>query len=155
MARTDHHTTKYGNKPRRLRRDGRRPTDRRSKSRPSVGTSSRDLRPIALRRLEHGVIVHARIRFSDGTGEKCRPVVVIARRGESVVVAPITGTDWRRRGAIEILDWVESGLSKPSFVENRTVLLDRRFDIVGCAGRLSSRDVERLNDRRQLVGATA
>jgi len=106
---------------------------------------------VALRNLEPGVIVHTHVLFADGTGGKDRPAVVLARLGRDVFVAPITGNEWARAGTTTIESWLEAGLKKPSFIEQRVLCVDRKIGIVGVIGQLMAEDQKKIIGNPMLI----
>lgn len=108
----------------------------------SLGTSLRDLKPIARNRVTPGLVVYADIVFAEGTGSKARPSVVLCIDGDAVTLVPLTGSPRPHRIPVEF--WAEAGLNKCSFFEPRTVTVDRRTAITGVVGSLEVADFERL-----------
>lgn len=91
---------------------------------------------------------HARFNYSEGHGYKFRPVIVLATRPGSLLVAMVTSAT--NKLSLEhdypIREWEEAGLNKPSIAR-----LDRIAEIpagylgtAGRIGRLSDVDVSAI-----------
>jgi mRNA-degrading endonuclease toxin of MazEF toxin-antitoxin module len=105
------------------------------------------VRPIALGSLEPGSVVWTRIRYRDGSGDKTRPAVVIARTGRTILVAPATTSVDRALalGAVRIENLASAGLGRATAVQPRLVEVDR-IDLVDRVGRLAEDDLELVLD---------
>ena len=104
------------------------------------------VKPVPLNRLGAGAVVLARIVFADSTGDKVRPAVVLSVSRHEVQVLPLTTSRNRFRYPlcyVELEQWFEAGLSKPSGVERRPVMLERG-DLVGVMGQLVESDWARV-----------
>jgi len=105
---------------------------------PSLST----VKPVALNRLQPGVVVWAHIAFEDGTGEKTRPAVVVRAGSREVVVRAVTSAVSRFRFPhlhIELADLTAAGVTRPCAVKTTEVEVDR-IDILHVVGELSDDD---------------
>ena len=105
---------------------------------PSLST----VKPLALNRLQPGVVVWAHIAFEDGTGEKTRPAVVVRAGSRDVVVRAVTSAVSRFRFPhlhIELADLTAAGVSRPCAVKTTEVEVDR-IDVLHVVGELSDED---------------
>lgn len=125
-------------------RPGRR---RRPPMRPDASrlTGNRSLRPLAWTALLPGVVVDAWIPYSDGTGYKRRPAVVVRVVGGRVQVYPVTSKVRRfacagSRGLV-VSDVVAAGLPTASAVVWRVVEIDRR-EVLRRRGALCGPDLD-------------
>ncbi|HEL0663261.1 hypothetical protein KUF89_01885 [Streptococcus equi subsp. zooepidemicus] len=100
--------------------------------------------------LERYSILIGRIEYSDGTGSKGRPAMVIRFDNEVIKVLKITSkfqtkSDYIQKEYFEIIDWFKAGLKRPSWIDTvRYYEIDNnqhKFDIIG---HLSERDKERF-----------
>jgi mRNA-degrading endonuclease toxin of MazEF toxin-antitoxin module len=80
-----------------------------------------------------GDVVWVDVPYTDSTGEKRRPVVIVSsdryhRELPDFLIMPITGSTWidSRFGSVEILDAVPAGLSKPSVIKPVIQTVDRK-----------------------------
>ncbi|MEO6399092.1 MAG: type II toxin-antitoxin system PemK/MazF family toxin [Tepidiformaceae bacterium] len=96
-----------------------------------------------------GDVVFVGVRFSDGTGIKNRPVIVVsvdavhASRDDALVVPLTTQLSMRRFGDHLLLDSAAAGLPRPSLAKGvvETVARDR---FGRALGRLTDRDLAAL-----------
>ena len=78
-------------------------------------------------RLEEYEIALTRVVFHDKSGSKIRPILVIRHSDNAVFALSVTSQYQSKSVSIRqkyfrILDWVEAGLKKPSWVDTITVL---------------------------------
>jgi mRNA interferase MazF len=80
-----------------------------------------------------GDVVWVEVPYTDSTGEKDRPVVIVSsdryhRELPDLLIMPITGSTWidSRFGSVEILDPTPAGLSKPSVIKPVVQTVDRK-----------------------------
>jgi len=102
---------------------------------------------------KRGDVILVAFAFTDGTGNKIRPVVVIstekliAQRGDLVVAAITANLKTIRYGDYTVQKWRKAGLAKPSKVTpvittvNENLVLNRlgrmhSIDMDGCAAKL-------------------
>jgi mRNA interferase MazF len=109
-------------------------------------------------RFEPGVIVAVKIRFSDGSAVKKRPVVVLtddiyhAAHADAVVVALTTNLDTLRFGDCMLTDWSAAGLPLPSKAKGSLHTIERSA-IEKQYGNLSGEDFKRVRESvRQILG---
>lgn len=103
------------------------------------------VRPVPLTRLTPGTVVWAHVPFSDGTGEKSRPAVVVATRGRNIELLPATTSPTRRSqaGFVPLADLGAAGLERDSSVRLDPVTVDR-IEIISITGQLACLDAARL-----------
>lgn len=98
----------------------------------------------------HYDILIASIAFSDGTGSKRRPALVIAYSDEIIRTYRITSqyankSPFIRSKYFEIRDWQEAGLVKPSWIDTVQLYdLDTSSIQVRLIGQLSIEDQRRF-----------
>ncbi|MBI1784001.1 type II toxin-antitoxin system PemK/MazF family toxin [Candidatus Sumerlaeota bacterium] len=102
--------------------------------------------------LSRGDVVLVMLPFTDQTGMKKRPAVVIANESylsgsDDVIVQAVSGQEAAMRfpGSCEIRDWQVTGLCSPSVVKG-TIFTVNRGIIEKRLGRLSSADLRQVND---------
>ncbi len=102
--------------------------------------------------LEVYSVIISRIQYSDGTGSKIRPAVVIKFNDEVIQTYRITSKFESKSEAIrsqylEIIDWYRAGLNRPSYIDTVQVYeLDVNQVAIRLVGKLSNRDRDRLID---------
>lgn len=95
-------------------------------------------------------ILTATIAFSDGTGAKRRPALVIANNEEVIRTYRITSQYSRKSSYIrskyfEIKEWEEAGLIKPSWIDTVQLYdLDIELVQVRLIGKLTEYDQQRF-----------
>lgn len=102
--------------------------------------------PIAINRCAPGTVLLAHVDYTDGTGGKTRPVVVVRRIDRhSLLVFRCTtqGRNARARRLFEITDLAGCGLSRRTWVDSAPIVIERRA-IIKVEGRLSDEDEARL-----------
>ena len=124
-------------------RPHRESAERHARQREKVVASLRGAKPVPQGRLRPGVVAYAQVPFADGSGWKSRPVVIVSTGGREVTVRPITTARQWKPGSnpthVAVHDWERAGLSRPSAVSSRTVVLDR-MAVTGLVGELSDGD---------------
>jgi hypothetical protein len=107
-----------------------------------------------------GRVVLADVPYSEGTGSKRRPVVVLRSLNDHdvSVLRCTTSRAWAERlGFIEISHLESCGLSRRTWVDPNPVIVERRT-IITASGYLSSDDVPRIlgsSARSEALSATA
>lgn len=102
-------------------------------------------RPVPMKALRPGVVVWAEIPFVDDESQsKGRPAVVIDLRDGVVEVLPITSSPARLRrpsGHVELAEWEEAGLTRPSAVRRHAMRVARP-NVSEILGELTQIDAE-------------
>ncbi len=107
-----------------------------------------------------GRVVLADVPYSEGTGSKSRPVVVLRSLNDYdvSVLRCTTSRMWAERlGFIEISHLESCGLSRRTWVDPNAVVIERRT-IITASGYLSSDDSPQIlgtSDRSEALSATA
>jgi PemK-like, MazF-like toxin of type II toxin-antitoxin system len=84
----------------------------------------------------------ARIAFTDGSGSKIRPVLVLWIDGQDVVVAAVTTATPRSKTDVPLADWQLAGLRAASTVRlSRLDCFDQSL-LVGRVGKISNHDAQ-------------
>lgn len=102
--------------------------------------------------LEVYSVIISRVQYSDGTGSKVRPAVVIKFNDETIQIYRVTSKFESKSEAIrshylEIIDWYRAGLNRPSYIDTvQAYELNVNQVAIRLVGRLSNRDRERLID---------
>lgn len=115
------------------------------------------VKPVPLTRLLPGTVVWAHIPFADGTGEKSRPAVVIGTDSRDITLLPGTTSIRRldlRGGYLEITDLDTAGLTRPTGVSRRPVIVDK-IEIIMICGELAGDDAEGLGIDLPVVEASS
>jgi hypothetical protein len=103
-------------------------------------------RPVPLSALRPGAVVWADTPFRDVNSSKGRPAVIVAATGSNVTVLPVTTSMRRLRSPAdyhEVTNLATAGLSRPSGVHKRHVVLDRSA-VSGVLGSLATTDYEQV-----------
>lgn len=86
------------------------------------------------------------IPFTDGTGAKRRPVLMLWLDGQDAVVAAVTSAAPRTPTDVPLADWQRSGLRAPSTVRlSRLDCLEQSL-LIFHLGHVSKADARRLRD---------
>ncbi|MSU61060.1 MAG: type II toxin-antitoxin system PemK/MazF family toxin [Pedosphaera sp.] len=93
-----------------------------------------------------GDIYLAEIVFTDGSGSKVRPTLVLAKDGSDLIVAPLTRHAPRTGSDVELSAWAESGLSGPSTVRCSKIGPLSRDSFRRRIGRLPPEDLCRVSN---------
>ena len=91
-------------------------------------------------RISRGDLVLAAVPLSKGKGFKTRPVVVLGSDDADLVVLTVSTHAPRNRFDVELLQWRQSGLRKPSTVRCSKNHSIARFDVGRVVGYLSPHD---------------
>lgn len=93
-------------------------------------------------------IVLVRFPFSDLTGSKVRPAVIVSGRhlSKDLIIVPLTSkTTSLLTGEFVLSDWTQAGLNVPSAVK-RGIFTSHQNLVMKVVGRLSVADAERVED---------
>ncbi|HEP4358918.1 TPA: hypothetical protein VCS54_001770 [Streptococcus pyogenes] len=97
-------------------------------------------------------VLVSRIEYSDGTGSKVRPAVVVKFNDEVIKTLRLTTkyenkSDNIKSQYLEVIDWAKANLKRCSWIDTIQYydLEDKGFNIK-IIGKLSDRDIERLKD---------
>ena len=105
-----------------------------------------------MERLDEFSILIAKVEFSDGTGSKVRPAMVIEFNDEVIQTYRITSkyeekSDKIKAKYFEIIDWFRAGLKRPSWIDTVQLYeLDRDRTKIKVIGKLTNRDILRLKE---------
>ena len=100
---------------------------------------------VARRFLKPGVVVRAAIPFWEGGDQKVRPAIVVAVRGNDVVVIPLTSSPRATyAGDIAVHDLESAGLHKPTRARTDRVVQIDAAKAIEVLGRLSAGDFHRI-----------
>lgn len=105
------------------RRNGRRRRGRAVYDADALGA----VRPVSAARLTVGTVVYAHLPHAEGPDSDARPAVIVSVDGRSLSVYRIlTYRPWQRPVApvLVIEEWEQAGLSRPSRLDRRTVVID-------------------------------
>jgi len=84
----------------------------------------------------------AEIPFTDGSGSKKRPVLVLWLDGMDVVVAVVTSASPRSKTGVALAEWQKEGLRQPSVVRlSRLDCLEQSL-FLGRAGTITKSDAK-------------
>jgi hypothetical protein len=100
------------------------------------------VQPVALNRLQPGVVVWAHIPFAECDEEKTRPAVVVARNGRNIDLLPISTSPARFRwvrGSVEVTELEAAGLTRACGIQQRKVTIDS-IEIINIIGQLAEPD---------------
>lgn len=97
-------------------------------------------------RLERGTICLLPVAFTDGSGIKIRPTLVLATKGPDLVVAPMTSRSPRDQYEVRLLAWEKAGLHAQGTVRCSSVTTISRSLVVDYIGRVMPEDWERVLD---------
>src|ERR1051325_2379223 len=96
-----------------------------------------------------GDVYLAEFPFTDGSGGKARPVVLLRTSGSDLFVAPLTKNSARRPFKVELIAWAKCGLRSRGFVRCACCRLISQALVRDHLGRLDQEDW-----RRVLAGTT-
>lgn len=86
--------------------------------------------------------------FSDATGAKRRPVMVVYDSGDDdLLVAPATSHPARTRFDVRLNEWLKSGLRLPSIVRLEKLATVEKSTIVRKLGQVSPKDWEKVHPK--------
>lgn len=96
--------------------------------------------------IQPGELWRTTIPFTDQSGAKIRPALILWLDGQDVVVAPITSTASRTRTDVALSDWQGAGLRAPSTVRLSRILCLKQSLLRTRLGRISQADARRVKD---------
>jgi len=104
-------------------------------------------------RLSQGDIVALELPFTDLSGSKLRPALVLNAKdlAEDVIVAKITGTPGKYRVKIEQRDLLEGKLKKMSYVDVSSIFTIEKKLIKRRIGRLREEALGRVKEELRLL----
>jgi len=83
--------------------------------------------------------------FSDGSGHKKRPVVIVYDSGDAdLLVAPVTSQAARSPRDVPVVNWHRAGLRLPSIVRLEKLATVEESTVVKKMGRLAPDDWEKM-----------
>jgi mRNA interferase MazF len=92
-----------------------------------------------------GDVLLVPVPFSDGTGYKKRPVVIVYDSGDAdLLVAPITSQAARSPCDVPVVNWQRAGLRLPSIVRLEKLATAEKSTVVRKMGRLAPDDWEKV-----------
>jgi len=99
-----------------------------------------------------GDVVLIRFPFTDLSGSKLRPSIILAETALDLRVCFITSQlQWQETNDVELIPSVENGLKIPSLIRiNKIATLDRKL-AVGLLGRLNQNVLTELNVKLKLL----
>ncbi len=81
--------------------------------------------------------------FTDGSGSKRRPVLVIKETNDGdMLIAKITSQSYNTEFDLAISDWQEAGLTSPSFLRMHKIQTLHSSLVFGHVGRLTNSDLK-------------
>ena len=90
---------------------------------------------------QFGDILLATLTFSDGSGAKKRPVLVVHERGDDdLLVVPVTSHPPRAAEDVTVKDWAAAGLRLPSTVRMAKLTTLATVTVIRTMGKLSAGD---------------
>lgn len=100
---------------------------------------------VARRFLKPGVVVRAAIPFWEGGDQKVRPAIVVAVRGDDLVLIPLTSSPRATyAGDVAVHDLESAGLCKPTRARTDRVVTIGASTAIEVLGRLSDVDFHRI-----------
>jgi len=134
---TDHDWFSFTAKENAMRSQRHRPTHPLPKP-PVSDRRARQVLSVPYCDMAPGNILHARIPYIDGTGNKIRPVIVMKVLDNRVcIVTPIT-TSPNRNGRLHCLCPLQLSSGVRSWATTPLVIIDRKLDAVGVSGALDN-----------------
>lgn len=97
-------------------------------------------------------VLVTRIEYSDKSGSKIRPAVVVKFNDEVIRTFRITSkyenkSDYIKSQYLEIIDWFKTGLKRPSWIDMVQLYdIDNDGFNIKVIGKLSDRDINRLKE---------
>lgn len=88
----------------------------------------------------------ADITFTDGTGSKKRPVLILWLEGSDAVVAAVTSAGTRSTTDVPLADWSNCGLRLPSTVRLARLDCLERSLLTFQLGHINAKDAKTLRD---------
>ncbi|MBU6325766.1 MAG: type II toxin-antitoxin system PemK/MazF family toxin [Bacteroidetes bacterium] len=102
--------------------------------------------------MNKGDIVLVRFPFTDQSGNKLRPAVVLFATGLDLTACFITSqTDWKEDSDIMMSPTQMNGLLKTSLIRTGKIATIDRALAKGLLGRLSNEELAALNDKLRLL----
>ncbi len=93
--------------------------------------------------------------FSDASGVKKRPVMVVYDNGDDdLLVAPVTSQPARTHYDMRLDEWQKAGLRLPSILRLEKLATVAKSTVLRRLGRVSSSDWQRLQPRLEELFAT-
>jgi len=100
---------------------------------------------VARRFLKPGVVVRAAIPFWEGGDQKVRPAIVVAVRGDDMVVIPLTSSPRATHaGDVAVHDLDSAGLCKPTRARTGRAVRIGASTAIEVLGRLGAADFHRI-----------
>src|SRR5690242_3640894 len=94
-----------------------------------------------------GEILLVPVAFTDGSGVKRRPVVVVHDSGDAdLLVAPVTSQAVRSARDVPINDWRQAGLRLPSLARMDKLATVEKSTVVKSLGKLTPGDRKKVKD---------
>ncbi len=94
-----------------------------------------------------GDVLLVPVAFSDGSGRKKRPVVVIYAGGDAdLLVAPVTSQAERSPHDVRLVRWQQAGLRLPSIVRVEKLATVEKSIVLRRMGRLAPEDWSGVRD---------
>jgi len=92
-----------------------------------------------------GEVLLVPVVFSDGSGHKRRPVVIVYDSGDAdLLVAPVTSQAARSQRDMQVVNWQRAGLRLPSIVRLEKLATVEKSTVVKKMGRLAPDDWEKV-----------
>lgn len=92
-----------------------------------------------------GDVLLVPVVFSDGSGHKKRPVVIVYDSGDAdLLVAPMTSQAVRSMRDVPVVNWQQAGLRLPSIVRLEKLATVEKSTVAGKMGRLAPDDWEKM-----------
>jgi mRNA interferase MazF len=92
-----------------------------------------------------GDILLVPVVFSDSSGHKRRPVVIVYDSGDAdLLVAPVTSQAARSQRDVPVVNWQQAGLRLPSIVRLEKLATVEKLAVVRKMGRLAPDDWENV-----------
>jgi mRNA interferase MazF len=101
-----------------------------------------------------GDVLLVPVVFSDSSGHKRRPVVIVYDNGDAdLLVAPVTSQSARSARDVPVVNWQRAGLRLPSIVRLEKLATVEKSTVVRKMGRLAPDDWENMRTvLQQLFG---
>ena len=92
-----------------------------------------------------GDVLLVPVVFSDGSGHKKRPVIIVHDSGDAdLLVAPVTSRAARSARDVPVVDWQRTGLRLPSIVRLEKLATVEKSTVAREMGRLTPDDWEKV-----------
>ncbi|MGT2807574.1 hypothetical protein DIX60_06215 [Streptococcus iniae] len=102
--------------------------------------------------LEVYSVLVTRINYTDGTGSKVRPAIVVKFNNEVIRTYRLTTqyeskSDYIKSQYLEVIDWAKANLKRRSWIDTiKYYDLDKDSFNINIIGKLSDRDIDRLKE---------